>query len=106
MEDKLTAERLKEILWKNLKDLESKTINIKEANAITSCSREILRIVATELNVARLTDVKPSQDVLDFANVKAAISAPETSKNTLDAPPLGTELDLSGTTQHIYSEEL
>ncbi len=56
---KLTGENLKQTLWETLQAVKSKKIDPKLANAIATQSREIMRVVRTEISLAELTGEKP-----------------------------------------------
>lgn len=68
--DKLTAESLKDALWDTLNKLRNKKIEPTEAVAVASTAREIMRVVRTEIDIAKLTGVKLKPDLLEPAKIK------------------------------------
>jgi len=58
----LTAENLKNQLWENVLLVKSKNLSPQEANAIASQSREIIRIVRTQMVMDQMK--KPSNKLL------------------------------------------
>ncbi len=54
----LTAENLKQILWETLQGVRSKRVDPVQANAVASTSREIMRVIRTEIDIARITGEK------------------------------------------------
>lgn len=55
----LTAKNLKDQLWETLNGVKSKTVTPTQANAIAAQSREIIRVIRTELAVMTLSGRKP-----------------------------------------------
>jgi hypothetical protein len=51
----LSADSLKQVLWETLQGIRSKRIDPGAANSIASQSREIMRIVQTEIKIAEMT---------------------------------------------------
>lgn len=56
----LTSDGLKSQLWDTLLLVKNKNIDPKIANAVAAQSREIMRVVKTELAVIKMTGRKPS----------------------------------------------
>lgn len=56
---KLSAKNMKEMLWQTMQEVRSKKITPKAAQAVASQSREIIRIVRIELQVASMRGDKP-----------------------------------------------
>jgi hypothetical protein len=61
---KLSSKNLKQTLWETLNLIKSKGVTPTEANAIATQSREIIRIVRTELVVLALNGDKPKSGLL------------------------------------------
>jgi len=55
----LTADSLKESLWETLQAVREKRMEPVQANAVATSAREIMRIVRTEIDLARMTGTKP-----------------------------------------------
>lgn len=68
----LTASSLKNVLWETLLDLKSENIQPNRADAIAAQSREILRTVKTQLQVAGQTKRQVPQEIVDFSENRAA----------------------------------
>jgi len=62
-----SAVALKNELWDNMQKLKSKKIDTKTANSVAIQSREILRIVKAEVEIARLNNVKPDSKLLEVS---------------------------------------
>lgn len=54
----LTANNLKQSLWDTLQGVQAKEVDPKHANAIASQSREIMRVVRAEIQIAQMTGAK------------------------------------------------
>lgn len=63
----LTASGLKEILWETLVDLKHENILPNRADAIAAQSREILRTVKTQLQIAGQAKRGLPQEIIDFS---------------------------------------
>lgn len=63
----LTASALKEVLWETLIDLKSENILPNRADAIAAQSREILRTIKTQLQVAGQAKRGVPQEIVDFS---------------------------------------
>lgn len=63
----LTSENLKTQLWETLIAVKTKRINPETANAVASQSREIMRVVKTELTALKMAGVKPDRAILGFS---------------------------------------
>lgn len=63
----LTASSLKEILWETLTDLKHENILPNRADAIAAQSREILRTIKVQLQVAGQAKRGVPQEIIDFA---------------------------------------
>lgn len=66
----LTAGSLKDILWETLTDLKHDNIMPNRADAIAAQSREILRTIKVQLQVAGATKRSIPQDIIDFSEKK------------------------------------
>lgn len=62
----LTAGSLKDILWETLTDLKSENILPNRADAIAAQSREILRTIKVQLQVAGAAKRVVPQDIIEF----------------------------------------
>lgn len=65
--EKLTAVSLKNALWSTLNGLKDGKVQYADADAIASQSREILRTVKVQLDVARATSRSVPQEVINFS---------------------------------------
>lgn len=63
----LTAGSLKDILWETLTDLKSENILPNRADAIAAQSREILRTIKVQLQVAGAAKRAVPQDIIEFS---------------------------------------
>lgn len=63
---KLTAENLKEVLWETLKAVRAKKLDHSRASAIASQSREIVRVVRTEIQLSKM----PGSKITGFGSPK------------------------------------
>lgn len=63
----LTASSLKDILWETLTDLKQENILPNRADAIAAQSREILRTVKIQLQVAGQAKRSVPQEIIDFS---------------------------------------
>lgn len=63
----LTASSLKDVLWETLIDLRHENIMPNRADAIAAQSREILRTVKVQLQVAGATKRAIPQEIIDFS---------------------------------------
>jgi hypothetical protein len=68
----LTASSLKNVLWETLLDLKSENIQPNRADAIAAQSREILRTVKTQLQIAGQTKRQVPQEIVNFSENRAA----------------------------------
>jgi len=64
--DTLTAQALKNILFKTMKDIRKRKIKAPEANAIASQSREIMRVLRTEIEISQMNGIKPVKSLPGF----------------------------------------
>lgn len=55
----LNAANLKQALWETLQGVKTKKINPTVANSVASQSRELMRVVNTELNYHKARGTKP-----------------------------------------------
>lgn len=63
----LSSTSLKEELWKTLKDVKAKRVTPSVANSVASQAREILKIVKTEIEIAKLSSSKSGkQNIAGF----------------------------------------
>lgn len=60
----LTAEGMKNELWENMLKVKSKEISPEMANSIASQSREIMRIVRTEILISQLKPTAKIKNIL------------------------------------------
>lgn len=65
----LSSENLTNILWNTLKGLQSGTVDARVASAIASQSREIVRVIRTQMSYATALGATP-KNLLDFNAVK------------------------------------
>jgi len=63
----LTAGSLKDVLWETLNDLKTEQMLPNRADAIAAQSREILRTIKTQLQVAGQAKRAIPQDIIDFS---------------------------------------
>ena len=63
----LTASSLKDILWETLTDLKQETMLPNRADAIAAQSREILRTVKMQLQIAGQTKRQVPQEIIEFS---------------------------------------
>jgi len=63
----LNAKNLKQALWETLNDVKSGDKPPAEADAIASQSREILRTVKTQLQIARQANRQVTVEMIAFA---------------------------------------
>lgn len=63
----LTASSLKDILWETLTDLKTEQMMPNRADAIAAQSREILRTIKVQLQVAREAKRGVPQEIIDFS---------------------------------------
>ncbi len=63
----LTASSLKDILWETLNDVKTEQMLPNRADAIAAQSREILRTIKTQLQVAGQSKRGVPQDIIDFS---------------------------------------
>ena len=63
----LTASSLKDILWETLTDLKHENITPNRADAIAAQSREILRTIKVQLQVAGQAKRGVPQEIIDFS---------------------------------------
>jgi hypothetical protein len=66
----LTASSLKDILWETLTDLKHENILPNRADAIAAQSREILRTVKIQLQVAGQAKRSVPQEIIDFSELR------------------------------------
>lgn len=63
---------MKEVLWETLIDLRHENIMPNRADAIAAQSREILRTIKTQLQVAGQAKRQVPQEIVDFSESRAA----------------------------------
>jgi hypothetical protein len=63
----LSASSLKDVLWETLTDLKSENILPNRADAIAAQSREILRTIKVQLQVAGQAKRGVPQEIIDFS---------------------------------------
>jgi hypothetical protein len=64
---KLTASNLKSILWDTLNGVKDKTIDVAQADAVASQSREIVRVIRSQQDVLRHASKKVTKELVDYA---------------------------------------
>ena len=65
--EKLTAVNLKNALWGTLNDLKVGKVQYADADAIAAQSREIIRTVKVQLDIARATARSVPQEIINFS---------------------------------------
>lgn len=60
----LNSQTLKSELWETLQNLRDGAVSAERANAIAAQSREIIRIVRTELLIAQVENKKPADNLI------------------------------------------
>lgn len=68
--EKLTANRLKNVLWESLNKVKDGSMEAGAADSIATQAREILRTTAIQLKVASQSKREVPVDVLDFSESK------------------------------------
>lgn len=68
----LSASAMKTVLWDTLLDLRHENIQPNRADAIAAQSREILRTIKTQLQVAGQAKRSVPQEIIDFSENRAA----------------------------------
>jgi hypothetical protein len=63
----LTASSLKDVLWETLTDLKSENILPNRADAIAAQSREILRTIKVQLQIAGQAKRALPQEIIEFS---------------------------------------
>lgn len=63
---KLSAETLRDLLWETMNLVKTKKLSHAQANAVATQSREIMRTIRTEIEVAKLCGAKPGSKLLSF----------------------------------------
>lgn len=66
------ATGLKRLLWETLNDVRKKRITPQAATAVALQSREIMRVVRTEFDIAKMLGERPSATLIDFKTKKRA----------------------------------
>lgn len=64
----MNGQQLKDILFQALEDLKSNAINVQEATAISSLSKEIVRVTNTQLKIRQFANLTASESLKDFSN--------------------------------------
>lgn len=65
--EKVTAENLKVVLWETLKALRSNKMHPTKAMAVATQSKEILRIVKTQLQISELSKRAIPNSIIEFS---------------------------------------
>jgi hypothetical protein len=65
--EELNAENLKKQLWETLLGLKSNSVTLQLGNAVAAQSREIVRVIRTEMELRIQADKKPSKKSLEFS---------------------------------------
>jgi len=68
----LSAKGMKDVLWETLIDLRHENIMPNRADAIAAQSREILRTIKTQLQVAGQAKRGVPQEIIDFSENRVA----------------------------------
>ena len=63
----LTAKSLKDILWETLNDVKTEQMPPNRADAVAAQSREILRTIKTQMQIAGQTKRGLPQEIIDFS---------------------------------------
>ncbi len=63
----LTASSLKDILWETLNDVKSEQMLPNRADAVAAQSREILRTIKTQMQIAGQSKRGLPQEIIDFS---------------------------------------
>jgi len=63
----LTAVNLKNVLWKTLNDLKDGNMDPGKADSIATQSREIMRTINVQLQVARQTKRQVPMEIVNFS---------------------------------------
>ncbi len=69
-QQKLTGDNLKQELWSALLAVKSKRMRPEAAQAIASQSREIMRVVKTEMELFSISNVKPTTKLIGSIKAK------------------------------------
>lgn len=64
---KLTAPNLKDVLWETLNKVKNGEMDAGAADSIATQSREIIRTINVQLQVARQTKRQVPQGIIDFS---------------------------------------
>ena len=67
MDKKLTASNLKNVLWDTLQKLSVGEMDVGEADAIASQSREIVRVIRSQQLVLRQANEKVTEELIEYA---------------------------------------
>ncbi len=63
----LTASSLKDVLWETLNDVKSEQMLPNRADAVAAQSREILRTIKTQMQIAGQSKRGLPQEIIDFS---------------------------------------
>ncbi len=66
----LTASSLKDILWETLNDVKTEQMLPNRADAVAAQSREILRTIKTQMQIAGQSKRGLPQEIIDFSEKK------------------------------------
>ena len=66
----LTASSLKDILWETLNDVKTEKMLPNRADAVAAQSREILRTIKTQMQIAGQSKRGLPQEIIDFSEGK------------------------------------
>ena len=64
-----SAQELKTLLFKTMRDIRSRKIKAPEANAIARNSGEIMKVVKAEITISQMHGVKPVASLPEFVHV-------------------------------------
>jgi len=67
---KLSAENMKDLLWKCLNGVVEDETDTSKALAVSAVSREILSVIKTQYAILKQESIKPTQELLDYATNK------------------------------------
>lgn len=65
--EKVTAKKMKAILWNTLQGLRAGTIEVGTADAIASQSREIVRVIKTQQTILSQAHENITDELLEYA---------------------------------------
>jgi len=63
----LTAKNMKKVLWETLKKIKSHKIDVAEADAIASQSREIVKVIRAQQSILKQAGESVTAELVDYA---------------------------------------